>query len=415
MSVDTPPGSARPPREDWTHLSPPPPSLPLPLPRPRLPPLSSLDLPGASTAARASAPILSAPAASSSSSSAPLPRRLPTPRTRSPPRAPPPLLSFRPVPPAPTASSAPSSAAPLGTEPARARVQAVIYEALRRRWSDSSASELQMLADAAAEALRRKRARAEGLEADQEGGAGAAGRRRRGKRRSEEEERPEAERDRRSSLAAGAEEDAEAASESSGSAGTSGEEDDEYDDELGDLSDETRDRLSPLRSPKRRRRVPSIAPGLPRYALPPSGALSLHRAAILRAARPTRTLSLDETSSARSPLRGPAEAPTAAELSAARAASALPTGVAVPPLKSPSPSPSPDRDSPPTPPTPPPPPATTSTTIAMPPGLMPVPDRRVAFDNLLYSLAAVRNARKALHTSLSASISNPGHAWSPHR
>lgn len=97
--------------------------------RPKLPPLASLALPGALSSSPPATPALSFSTSSPPSSSSP----------EEPPNGPP---------------RRHHCADNLDGD--RAHVQAAIYEALRRRWSATSASELQTLADAAAEALRRK-------------------------------------------------------------------------------------------------------------------------------------------------------------------------------------------------------------------------------------------------------------------
>ncbi|GAA5864896.1 hypothetical protein JCM3774_004264 [Rhodotorula dairenensis] len=129
-------------------------------PRPRLPSLSSLALPGPLSFPVTSAltsPSTSRPS-SSTSSVGPDPLRV-APR----PRLVVPLCS------APSTTNGTLN---------RSRFQAAMYEALRRRWSTSSASEVQTLAEAAAQALRKKQgARSDVAVVATSIGTGAAGER----------------------------------------------------------------------------------------------------------------------------------------------------------------------------------------------------------------------------------------------
>ncbi|POY70944.1 hypothetical protein BMF94_6122 [Rhodotorula taiwanensis] len=260
-------------------------------PRPRLPPLASLALPG--SLAMSDASTSAAVATEEKGFSI-----LTSPSEPSSPKSSPPSTELSSLPASSTAASKPPP-----------RIQAAIYEALRRRWSASSASELQMLADAAAQALKRNQQAAVAPS-----GATGTSSPRRPKRKSEEMAGPVEEAVGGARPDAAAEEDAAGASSSS-------------DD------DELRDRVSPLSSPApAKRRRPLSWP-----SLPSASALSLHRSAILRASRQHRTFSLDETSVA----------------GAIR---------------------SPDGQ------------------------LVPVQNRRTAFENLLSSLAAVKDARLCLRT-----------------
>ncbi|KWU42868.1 hypothetical protein RHOSPDRAFT_35597 [Rhodotorula sp. JG-1b] len=214
--------------------------------RPKLPPLASLALPGALS--------------SSSSSSSPAT----------------PPLSF-------SISSPPSSSSPDSRSRPRCRdradkrdddkahVQAAIYEALRRRWSASSASELQTLADAAAEALRRKQQqqqRAYGvLDPTAEVAASPAWAALRAKKRKSD-----------ALLNNGAPK----LPTSSGLVMPCG----------GGGDEEARGQVSPLPSASSKRRRSSIFP--PPLTFPSPCAIAAHRSAILCASRQQiRTLSLD--------------------------------------------------------------------------------------------------------------------------
>lgn len=209
--------------------------------RPKLPPLASLALPGALPSSAPATPALSFSASSPPSSSSPEPPSRPRRRHRAD-----------------------------GRDDDKAHVQAAIYEALRRRWSASSASELQTLADAAAEALRRKQQQQQQQQAHgvrdtaEEAAASPAWVALRAKKRKSD------------SLL---DSDAPHLPTSSGLVIPCGE---------GD--EEARDQVSPLPSSKRRRS--SIFPPTLTFLSP--CAIAAHRSAILCASRQQiRTLSLD--------------------------------------------------------------------------------------------------------------------------
>ncbi|TKA56603.1 hypothetical protein B0A53_01795 [Rhodotorula sp. CCFEE 5036] len=216
--------------------------------RPKLPPLASLALPGA----------LSSPAT--------------------------PALSF-------STSSPPSSSSPDESpngpprrrhhgddlDGDKAHVQAAIYEALRRRWSASSASELQTLAAAAAEALRWKQQRQQAYgvldpAADEAAAASPAWAALRANKRNSDALQLDSEAHHLVTPSRG-----------SGLVIPHHEED-----------EEARDQVSPLPSSSKRRRSSSIFAPPPSMTFPSPRAMIAHRSAILRASRQQiRTLSLD--------------------------------------------------------------------------------------------------------------------------
>ncbi|GAA5977841.1 hypothetical protein JCM10908_005118 [Rhodotorula pacifica] len=187
----------------------------------------------------------------------------------------------------------------------KSHVQAAIYEALKRRWSTSSASELQVLADAAAEALRRKQTQ-RSVDLAEKGDV------------TSEEATPAWQ-----ALRAKRKSDVALEVPASSCSGMVAADSDE---------EESRDRVSPLPYPKRRRNSVS-----PKSLLSATRAFSAPCSPILHPSlstkQQTRTLSLD--------------AGTAA-------------------------------------------------------GLLRVPNRRTAFDNLLNSLAAVQTARSTLSTTFAS-------------